>query len=258
MPGKCGILAFVARCLCGRGDPGVTVIRYYARLFLEIPRLTFGAFDWVLTAAAALTFAAFLLNPELADRITEEWRGVSRLWALVPLGALLLYGLLKANHQHVSRAAALDDPLAQERREHDRAAVRRIRETLPRPVVDFLRDHDFGGMWEAEWMFPVNALTHQDAPEHAFHDANLERLRRDFMEAVNALALRWAYDTSPNVNRADWQDLGVSAGYYEDDPESDRGRLWHERRARVNEASTRVVVAYDALMAAAKDAALLD
>ena len=47
-----------------------------------------------------MVFFVTLLSSQLATRLQTEWKGLSKWWALAPIGLLLVYRLLRANYDH--------------------------------------------------------------------------------------------------------------------------------------------------------------
>ena len=73
--------------------------RFYGRLVWQMLSILWAAADHYLTVVGVASFFVILLNPEIAVLAESAWSGISRWWALVPLGVLFAYGLMKANYE---------------------------------------------------------------------------------------------------------------------------------------------------------------
>lgn len=100
---------------------------YYRSLLGEVPKLMLESHDSVLAWVLFIAFVLSLLRPELArlasrfgKRITgdEPWTHATRAWALIPLGLLVLLGLLRENferYKKLSEDLAVRDSLLDDR-----------------------------------------------------------------------------------------------------------------------------------------------
>jgi hypothetical protein len=74
------------------------VLRFYWKLLLRGPVLLWEASKgWVTFTGIAAFYLA--LSPRLAKVGLSLFGSISPLWALLPVGLLFLYGLLKANYE---------------------------------------------------------------------------------------------------------------------------------------------------------------
>ena len=77
------------------------MLRYYLKLVARLPRHVFTATNSTLTVAGVVVFLAVLLNKQWADWLNTSWKGISPLWALVPVGLLVLHAFLKDNFDEI-------------------------------------------------------------------------------------------------------------------------------------------------------------
>jgi hypothetical protein len=79
------------------------ILRYYLRLFRRLPSIfRKKAEAWTFWVGVVLGFLGFF-SPEIEDTAV---RFGSRWWALLPIGLLILWGLLKANYDELERASS--------------------------------------------------------------------------------------------------------------------------------------------------------
>jgi hypothetical protein len=73
-------------------------LRFYWRLLLDTPRATWEALGWIGNVVLLVGGVLILFNRKLANAVSA-WHGFSPWWAIVPFGALVLVGLLRANYK---------------------------------------------------------------------------------------------------------------------------------------------------------------
>lgn len=80
------------------------VLRFYGRLLRRTPVLLFVATDRVVTFVAVVLTLMVATNREWAGWLELTWATISPTWALLPIGLVLLYGLLRANYEEHQKA----------------------------------------------------------------------------------------------------------------------------------------------------------
>ena len=84
---------------------GESAWRFYGRLLTKTPEAIWDAGGHFGTLALFALGILFLVNRHLAKSVSA-WEGISPLWAIVPFGALILLGLLRANHAEFKKVQA--------------------------------------------------------------------------------------------------------------------------------------------------------
>jgi hypothetical protein len=110
--------------------------QFYWPLLRQVPGLLWTAGDRALTIGAIIVALLTALNKELASAVSNTFDGVSPAWALLPVAALFLYGLAKANYKAFTEIEGERDT-AQERA--DRA------ESEPRQIIGYKSTADAPG-----------------------------------------------------------------------------------------------------------------
>jgi hypothetical protein len=85
--------------------------KFYKAVFRTSVREFWTATDDVLTGIAVLSFLAILLNRKYGEHLVTAWNGISPWWSLVPIGLLVIYRLLRANYENVTKLRAERDDL---------------------------------------------------------------------------------------------------------------------------------------------------
>ena len=96
----------------------MTFGRFYWSLVCRIPALIFSATARVGTLSVMVVFIIVVLNRQWARFVMQNWMGFSPWWALIPVGALFIWALLKANFE---KFQAVQDEV--ERLNHDIAQL---------------------------------------------------------------------------------------------------------------------------------------
>lgn len=117
--------------------------QYYWALVSKVPGLLVSSTERLNTAVAFVGFVLLLTHREyLSEAALKSWAAFSSWWAAVPIGLLLLWGLLKANYQtyvaldrsHCDAAADLLAQIAALEAERDEALSSRSAEDRGRRV----------------------------------------------------------------------------------------------------------------------------
>ena len=94
--------------------------RYYGGLLREVPALVWKEGNRVYATGAFLLVVLTLFNHQVGEAVSDAWGGVSPWWAALPIALLVMYGLARANYNHLkplSEAATMaqlgQDPLQQ-------------------------------------------------------------------------------------------------------------------------------------------------
>lgn len=166
---------------------------------------------------------------------------------LVAFGALLLGGLLFL----IGRKTA-SWGLTAGHRDADRETYADLVELVPRNVISFLEEHDFGNAWSGNVTRPIYELVEtRNAVEHQFHERSLEKKRKQFLATSKAFADALAGYSSPGrhgdffeLNEKDW---------VRSHPSGDETYLRFEsHRRELNTLADSLVAAYNALVATAR------
>jgi hypothetical protein len=87
--------------------------RYYWAIIRRIPALLWVAANWWKSVVVIIAFLLTLFNGPLGRRVTTSWQAISPWWALLPVGILLAYELMKSNYeQYCERERSLKEELA--------------------------------------------------------------------------------------------------------------------------------------------------
>jgi len=111
-------------------------------------------------------------------------------------------------------------------------------------IIEFLKNHDFGGPLNSEYLNPLRDFNYYwDNAEYEFLNPKLEAKKRDLMKATNEFIGYFALNTwslGGNIQSvpADWQD---------DNPER-----WEKTRSELNRLSDRIVTVHQELVRMAK------
>jgi len=126
---------------------------------------------------------------------------------------------------------------------NDVRLFRKLLASLPSfPVIEFFKNHDFGGSFSREQIDPLYSFLQEwDNPEHEFVDAELEQKRKDFFAAAQLLGRTVAKNSAPN-----------RTGLLSVLPDEFRARErpdWVQRDAKeINDAANRFVELHAALV----------
>lgn len=112
--------------------------------------------------------------------------------------------------------------------------------------IAFLRNRSFSG-WSFEWkrLDGIETMLSYRGPEHEFLDENLERLRRQFLDACSHMISVLATNTFPVGMKADRQ--AVPEELEDTNPE-----LFRERVSEIHRAADALCDAYDVLVRTAR------
>src|SRR5437867_3899899 len=89
------------------------MLAFYWALIRRIPGILFQATNNWLVTATIITFligVVISVNRIIGKRFMTSWQGISQWWALLPIGILLLYGIMKANYERVRQLEYLAYP----------------------------------------------------------------------------------------------------------------------------------------------------
>ena len=187
-------------------------------------------------------------------------------WLIVLLGLAVL-GMLAAYARH-RRAGGQrflvrigpappeppPDPIQQER---DRRLVRDLIDTVPRRVITFLRNHDFGSPWRDDSLEPLIRYMHErDEVEWQFGDPEVEALRAKLMASARQFlgesAMRAGVDSRGQNSLKAWDETHRPGSWGEHE------QRYRESRQVLNDGADAVADAYDELLVKAREKGLLD
>ncbi len=128
-----------------------TFWRYYADLLRQIEPLLKDAKGLVASAASVVTSAATATNQLWLKKIAVDWQGVSPWWSALPIGLLVIWGLLWANFKKYSEVEQQRNALEAEKQNRvDRYGVvtrlaqfRASGTTLLNELISTQRDADY-------------------------------------------------------------------------------------------------------------------
>lgn len=115
--------------------------------------------------------------------------------------------MANVQHSHAERLAKLEHSNNLETEERarilkaDGTRLKALLETLdPKQIISFLRDHDFGGAFRREEIFPLYRFVERaDDPDQDFLDPEIEEIRRRLISAARVLSNNIALKTWPTV-----------------------------------------------------------
>lgn len=109
------------------------MLAYSIKLLRRVPKLLWESTDSYLTALGIFLLALTLFNRPLADRL-GDWEGVSPWWSLVPVGLLLLYGLIAVTREDIEGVERERDNARNEKHaiEQERDALQAEKDTATR------------------------------------------------------------------------------------------------------------------------------
>ena len=202
----------------------------------------------------AVLVVAAALSEDVRDWIEDaaDWLYPDGVIALLSLTVVLLALVLWRTRRQLTSPPLTDRQFAQ-----DRDLVEDLKTIVPRQSMHWLKEHDFGIPWTDDEIRPFNKFHYErDEVEFQFHDAELERHRREFLGALSEFltetALRAGVDKRGRFSLSAWDNSPS--------PLSDEQREANKEESRkvINDASWRLVRAYDAIIQRARQLHLLD
>jgi hypothetical protein len=137
--------------------------------------------------------------------------------------------------------------------EKDAATFNAIRTVLPRPVLTYWSELDFGGVWYREYTNPLLELFEgHDSVEDRFLDPGLEDKRRELVDAAKQLFWGCAKWGVRRRSAEEGFELGLSEWVRDNPPDGKNYDRWEELRTELAAQADRLVAAYDALVEAAR------
>lgn len=154
------------------------------------------------------------------------------------------YRPVEEDSEQARRAAAL--------RAADKATYEDLAELVPRHVITFLEEHDFGASWFDAQVSPLYTYRHtRNAVEHQFHDQVLEERRFAFYAIVEKFTLELSQHSSPSEHGRHFE-LNEKQWTRSHPPGDDTYRRYELHRRTLNELADEVVEAYNALVEEAR------
>jgi len=95
--------------------------RFYWVLVRGIPKALFNAVDLILSVSAVVLFLAAIFNRRLGERLVMSYHAVSPWWSLVPVGAILIYGMMRSNYENFLKFEAGFNQIIAELRQENAA-----------------------------------------------------------------------------------------------------------------------------------------
>jgi hypothetical protein len=75
------------------------MFRFYGKLLLRALAILWRSTERFLTVGTVVLTVTTYYNQALGDWLLQTWQGIPRWWALLPVGLLFAYGLLRANYE---------------------------------------------------------------------------------------------------------------------------------------------------------------
>lgn len=202
---------------------------------------------WVVGVIAVVLGLFASVGPGLdASGDATDWLGDHTV-ALIALAAILV-GILAFAIGRMSTSWGMRPGHL----ETDKETFADLTEIVPRRVIDFLRDQDFGNSWSGNQTEPLYIyVAERNAVEHHFHDKAIERkraqLHRDCEEFVHKLAGYSVPSGSGNffeMNEKEW--------VRSHPPGDETDQRFEAHRRELGELADAVVAAYDDLVVTAR------
>jgi hypothetical protein len=161
--------------------------------------------------------------------------------------------LAKVQAEHAARLKALEfdrtKTVADEsrKRKADAQVLARVLSSLrPEGVITFLRDHDFGGSFDPEWVKPLHRFVDEaNRPDHEFLLPELEALRLNLIEKGRVLSNLVALKTHR-------RDFGFQSVLPDSLVNAERPKHIIDAALNLNNAATDFVASYDELIRKAR------
>lgn len=132
--------------------------------------------------------------------------------------------------------------------EADKETFADLVEMVPRRVIDFLRDQDFGAAWRGNQTEPLYIyVAERNAVEHQFHDQAIERKRAQLHGDCEAFVHTLAGYSVPNGG-GDFFEMNEKEWVRSHAPGDETGRRYEAHRRELGELADAVVAAYDDLV----------
>jgi len=75
--------------------------KFYWELLKVVPKTLLSAFNRGTGLVAFILFVLALFNRPLGTQLTNTWKGTSPWWSLLLIGFFFIYGMMKANYEHI-------------------------------------------------------------------------------------------------------------------------------------------------------------
>lgn len=149
------------------------VLRFYLRLFADVPRVLWHGFSRVFTCLTILGVLLLVVSRPLGLAVLN-W-DLSAWWALAPVGILALYGLMKANYQKFA--------MTEQKRNENTAAAEELFQALK--ALQVLYENS-----KPARIFYENLRRQEEEDEQIWPAQQLEREARNLINDIRELAGR--------------------------------------------------------------------
>ncbi|MEZ5077200.1 MAG: hypothetical protein R2725_07145 [Solirubrobacterales bacterium] len=137
-------------------------------------------------------------------------------------------------------------------RDADQETYKDLIELLPRNVIEFFREHDFGNSWSGQFPRPVYEFVEtRKAVEYKFHDRAIERKRERLHAACEAFVDKLAGYSHPGHN-SEFFELNEKEWVRSNPPGDETYRRFEAHRQELGELADAMVVSYDELVEVAR------
>lgn len=203
---------------------------------------------WWVVGAMALVLGLFAsAGPGLdAAKDGSDWLGQHTV-ALIALASILV-GILAFTIGRISTSWGMRPGHF----EADKETFTDLTDALPREVVDFLKEHDFGNSWRGNHTEPLYTyVMTRNAVEHRFHDKAIERKRAQLHRDCEAFIQTLASYSIPN-GHGDFFELNEKEWVRSHPPNDENYKRYEAHRRDLGDLADAVVAAYDDLVAIAR------
>lgn len=211
------------------------------------------ATKWIWAGLVALGLLLGLLADfgPAADAVDDivEWLGDHHI-ALIGLIAIVAVAVVALLILVGRKSAAWG--ISDGYRDADEATYKDLIELLPRNVIEFFREHDFGNSWSGRFPRPVYEFVEtRNAVEHKFHDRAIEQKRQQFHAACEAFVDKLAGYSHPGHN-PEFFELNEKEWVRSNPPGDETYRRFEAHRQELGELADAMVVNYDELVEVAR------
>lgn len=203
---------------------------------------------WWVVGAIAIVLGLFAsVGPGLdAIEAAADWLGKHTI-ALIAL-AVILAGILAFAIGRMSTSWGMRPGHLQA----DKETFTDLTEGVPRRVIDFLKEHDFGNSWSGNHTEPLYIyVAERNAIEHQFHDKTIERKRAQLHCACEAFIHTLAGYSVPSGN-GHYFEMNEKEWVRSHPPNDETYKRFEAHRRELGELADAVVATYDDLVATAR------
>jgi hypothetical protein len=136
--------------------------------------------------------------------------------------------------------------------EADKETFADLVEIVPRGVIDFLKEHDFGNSWSGNQTHPLyDYVAERNAVEHHFHDKPIERKRAQLHNDCEEFIHKLSGYSVPSGN-GNFFEMNEKEWVRSHPPGDEAYERYEAHRRELGELADAVVAAYDDLVVTAR------